>query len=184
MLKRVGHNHLQSLLDYYEDIGWISLDVADRLLALAEKENQRFNGPTWTLSPEEHRVSMLFIEKLLGRQVDISPLSVSAVGRASPEPLNRTVDKPRESYLNAHSREKDDLESAVKRRDVTIKNLEQELEKSEIEIGKLKERIQELEEQFSECQMEVKKSRMYREILEENIRLKKASFPGRMGNIR
>ena len=92
--------------------------------------------------------------------------------------------KPRESHLNAEINEKEDMTLAVQRREVTIKNLEQELEKKDIEIGKLKERIQELETQFGECQMEVKKNRIYREILEENVRLKKAGFPGRTGDMR
>ncbi len=176
LLERVGHNNLPWLLEYYESIGWISIDVADRLLAIAEAEKVRYNGPTWTLSPEEHRTSMLFIERLLGRQVDISLLPISPPARAS---IVHTTIKPREGYLEAHQQEKKDLEFAVQRREVTIKNLEQELEKRDVEIGKLKERLKELEGQNDEFLNELKKNRVYREILEENLRLRKAAFSGK-----
>ncbi len=166
MLERVGHNNLLPLLEYYESIGWISIDVTDRLLLLAENEKIRYKGPTWTLSPQEHRTSMLFIEKLQGRQVDIPPMSVSSPARANVETGGITV-------------EKIDMEFTIQRREVTIKNLEQELENRDVEISKLKERLKELEGLYEESQIELKKNRVYREILEENVRLRKVEFPGR-----
>jgi len=174
MLERVGHNNLSRLLDHYENLGWISMDVSDKLVELAETQKQRYVGPSWTLSAEEHRISMLYIEKLQGKPVEISLLSTIAPTKAKPlQPERETV---RESYIESHRLEKNELEFAVQRREVTITNLEDELEKKDLEIGKLKEIIQELEYQLNEYQGEIKKNQIYKGILEENIRLKKADF--------
>ena len=174
MLERVGHNNLPRLLDHYENLGWISMDVSDRLVDLAETQKQRYAGPSWTLSAEEHRISMLYIEKLQGKPVEISLLSTIAQTKARPLQTERA--RPRESYIESHRLEKNELEFAVQRREVTINNLEAELEKKDLEVGKLKEIIQELEYQLNEKQDEIKKNRIYRGILEENIRLKKVDF--------
>ena len=174
MLERVGHNNLSRLLDYYENLGWITLDVSDKLFDLAETQNQRYVGPSWTLSAEEHRISMLYIEKLQGKPVEISLLSTIAPAKA--KPLQTERETPRESYIESHRLEKNELEFAVQRREVTINNLEAELEKKDQEISRLKEIIQELEYQLNEYQGEIKKNQIYKGILEENIRLKKADF--------
>jgi archaellum component FlaD/FlaE len=174
MLERVGNNNLPRLLDHYENLGWISMDISDKLIDLSETQKKRFIGPSWTLSAEEHRICMLFIEKLQGKPVDISLLSSMAQAKAKPQQVERAA--PREGYIEAHRLEKNELEFVVKRREVTIKNLEQELEKKDIEINRLKEIIPELEYQLNEKVDEVKKNRIYRGILEENIRLKKIDF--------
>lgn len=174
MLERVGHNNLPQLLNYYEDLGWISMDVSDRLVDLAETQKQRYVGPSWALSAEEHRISMLYIEKLQGKQVEISLLSTMAKNKLNPVQAERET--PRESYIESHRIEKNDLEFAVKRREVTINNLEVELEKKDLEISNLKETIEELEYQINENLDEIKKNRIYKGILEENIRLKKVDF--------
>jgi len=174
MLERVGHNNLPLLLDHYEDIGWISSNVSDKLIELAEYQKQRYVGPSWTLSAEEHRVSMLFIEKLQGKPVEISVLSTIAPKKAKLQQIERTA--PREGYIESHRLEKEDLEFAVQRREVTIRNLEVELEKKDGEISKLKEIMQELEYQLNETRDEVKNHRIYRGVLEENIRLKQADI--------
>lgn len=174
MLERVGHNNLPKLLDYYENLGWISMDVSDKLIDLAETQKQRYVGPSWTLSAEEHRISMLFIEKLQGKSVEISLLSTIAPAKAKPQQTERAT--PREGYIESHRLEKNELEFAVQRREVTIKNLEVELEKKDLEISKLKEIIQELEYQLNENMDEIKKNRIYRGILEENIKLRKVNF--------
>ncbi len=174
MLERVGHNNLSRLLDYYEDLGWISMDVSEKSFELAETQKQRYVGPSWTLSAEEHRISMLYIEKLQGKPVEISLLSTIAQTKARPLQTERAT--PRESYIESHRLEKNELEFAVQRREVTINNLEAELEKKDLEVGKLKEIIQELEYQLNEKQDEIKKNRIYRGILEENIRLRKVDF--------
>lgn len=170
MLERVGNNNLSRLLDYYINIGWISTSVADSLLMLAENEKHRYEGSTWTLSPEEHSICMLFIEKLMGKKVDI--FSVPKPGKARLEPEKREK-KPTEGYLEAHLREKGNLEFAINRHEVTIKNLEQELEKKDVEIQRLKEATVELEKSLKEYQNEINKNRVYKEILEENIKLRK-----------
>jgi len=174
MLERVGNNNLSRLLDHYENLGWISMDVSDKLIDLSETQEQRFIGPSWTLSAEEHRICMLFIEKLQGKPVEISLLSNMASAKAKLQQTERTA--PRDGYIEAHRIEKNELEFAVQRHDVTIKNLEQELGKRDIEINKLKEIIQDLEYQLNENRDELKKNRIYRGILEENIRLRKIDF--------
>lgn len=174
MLERVGHNNLPLLLDHYEDIGWISSNVSDKLIELAESQKQRYVGPSWTLSAEEHRVSMLFIEKLQGKPVEISVLSTIAPIKAKLQQNERAA--PREGYIESHRLEKEDLEFAVQRREVTIRNLEVEIEKKDVEISKLKENIQELEYQLNESRDEVKNHRIYRGVLEENIRLKQTDI--------
>lgn len=174
MLERVGNNYLPLLLDHYEEIGWISPNVSDKLIELAESQKQRYVGPSWTLSAEEHRVSMLFIEKLQGKPVEISIHSTIAPKKAKLQQVERAA--PREGYIESHRLEKEDLEFAVQRREVTIRNLETELEKKDAEINKLKEILQELEYQLNETRDEVKNHRIYRGVLEENIRLKQTDI--------
>ena len=172
MLERVGHNNLSQLLEYYQNISWISIDVADSLLALADAEKIRYCGPSWTLSPEEHRMSLQFIEKLQGKQIEVPHINVSP-RKANIINVDR---KPRESYLEANKLIKDDMEFTIQRREVTIKNLEDELEKKDEELGRLKEKIKEVEGLYEESQTELKKNRMYMEILEENLKLRKAEI--------
>ncbi len=174
MLERVGHNNLPLLLDHYESLGWISMDVSDKLINLAEAEKQRYVGPSWTLSAQEHRISMQFIEKLQGKPVEISLLSIGAAARAKPE--QTVITRPREGYLEAHRMEKDELEQAVARRDVTIKNLEQELEKKELEINSLNKRVEDMGFEIEDCKDEIRKNNVYRGILEENIRIKEMNI--------
>src|SRR3972149_2886482 len=178
MLKRGGHKHFPRLLEYYESIGWISTDASERLFALAENEKPLHEGPSWTLSPEEHRVSMLFIEKLMGKQVKL-PVLPALQRRANFGQKDRRPET-RNGHLEAHQKEKEDLELTLHRHEIAIKNLEQELEKRDTEIGKLKAIIQELEKQNYEYQNELKKNRIYREVLDENIRLRKAAVSKRL----
>jgi predicted RNase H-like nuclease (RuvC/YqgF family) len=174
MLERVGHNNLPLLLYHYEDIGWISKNVTVKLIERAESQKQRYVGPSWTLSAEEHRISMHFIEKLQGKNVEIPVISAHDQIKEKPQQIERTA--PREGYLESHRIEKEELDIAVHRRDVTIRNLEAELEKKDVEISKLKEIMQELEYKLNESMDEVKKLRIYRGVLEENINLKKIDF--------
>lgn len=171
MLERVGHNNLPLLLDHYEDLGWINTDVSYKLIELAQSQKQRYEGPSWTLSAEDHRTSMRFIEKLQGKPVEIS--IISSIARARTEVQQVETPSPRESYIEAHKLEKNELEFEVTRREVTIKNLEAELEKKDMQINDLREIIQGLEYQLNENREEVKKSRIFRRMLEENISLKK-----------
>ncbi len=168
MLERVGHNNLPLLLDHYENLGWINKDVSYKLIELAETQKQRYEGPSWTLSAEDHRTSMRFIEKLQGKPVAISLISPNV--RAKIQQVETTP--PRESYLEAYKLEKDEHEFEVKRREVTIRNLEAELEKKDVEINDLKKIMQGLEYQLNESKEEIKQSRIFRRMLEENMSLK------------
>ncbi|MCX9074381.1 MAG: hypothetical protein OIN88_06940, partial [Candidatus Methanoperedens sp.] len=127
---------------------------------------------------EEHRLSMLFIEKLKGKQLKL-PAPPPLQRRANFEQKDRRPE-PRNGYLEAHQKEKEDLEFTLHRHEITIKNLEQELEKKNTEIGKLKAKNQELEMQNDKYQNELKKNRIFREVLEENIRLRKAAVSKRL----
>lgn len=158
MLEKVGSNNLPYLLDYYENIGWISRKVTDRLLELSKNE-KCYTASSWKLSPEEHRRSLLFIKKLMGKPVDDTLL------------LTKT-EIPRR-YTEAQHLENEKKNFEIQRREVTIKNLEQELEKKNKEIHKLNENIHKLEEQLDKCRTQLKKNQMYRSILKENLRLRK-----------
>jgi len=169
ILERVGHNNLPKLIDYYRSIGWISDTVANRLLALAAHE-KRYKGSSWTLSAEEHRISRLYIEKLKGRKIDESILSVPLTARVKPDPVKK-IEPQRE---NIHPVERKKIEFTIHRREVTIKNLEQELQEKDIDIGKLNEMIAGLEAELKECQKEVMRNRIYMDILDQNVRIRKA----------
>ena len=172
MLERVGQNNLSRLLEYYQNIGWISIDVADSLQALADTEKTRYCGPSWTLSPEEHRISLQYIEKLQGKQIEVPNITVSP-GKANIINADR---KPRESHLEANKLMKDDMEYTIQRREVTIKNLEDELEKKDEELCKLRKKIKEIESLYEESQTELKKHSVFREIFEENLKLHRAEI--------
>lgn len=183
IIERVGHNNLPRVFDYYKSIGWISVPVAERLLALAQHE-KRYNGTSWTLSAEEHRISRLYIEKLMGRRIDDALLSVSEPGRARPESTKKVKIRPGYNLHPIHPVEKKKMEFMIHRREVTISNLEEELEDRDAEICELKERIRELEVEIDECQKEMKRNRIYMDILDQNIRLRKVDLqdgPKRFG---
>ncbi len=169
ILERVGHNNLPKLIDYYSNIGWISDAVANKLLALAAHE-KRYKGSSWTLAAEEHRISRLYIEKLKGRQIDESILSVPLTARVKPDPIKK-IERTGE---NIHTVERKKIEFSLHRREITINNLEQELEEKDAEIGKLNERIVRLEAELKECQKEIMRNRIYMEILDQNVRIRKA----------
>jgi len=178
ILERVGHNNLPGLLDYYKDIGWIGIPVANRMLELASQEKP-YRGTSWALSAEEHRVSRLYIEKLKGRQVDETALQVPQPGRARPVPEKKIELKLRNIIPTIHPVEKKKMEFTIHRREVTIKNLEQELGEKDAEIEDLKERIRELEEAIDEHRREMKKNKIFMGLFDQNTRLKKAIFTNR-----
>jgi hypothetical protein len=169
LLERVGHNHLQKLLNYYKSIGWISESAADRMLEIASIE-KRYKGISWTLSAEEQRISRLYIEKLKGREIDDSLLNVPFPGKARLDTEQRIIIRQTE-YM--HPVEKQKMEVRIHRREVTINNLEHELEENYEEIRKLKERIRELEKALDESSKELQRNRIYMEIMDQNIRIKK-----------
>ena len=169
LLERVGHNHLPKLLNYYKSIGWISESAAERMLEIASIE-KRYKGISWTLSAEEQRISRLYIEKLKGREIEDSLLDVPFPRKARPD-IEQRIEIRQTEYM--HPVEKQKMEVRIHRREVTINNLEQELEENYEEIGKLKERIMELEKALDENVKELKRNKIYMEIMDQNIRLKK-----------
>ncbi len=168
LLERVGHNNLPELLNYYSSIGWISDTVAQKLLEIAKME-KRFKGASWTLSAEEQGISRLYIEKLKGQKIDDKLLDVPAPGKAKPDVEKRIEFRPPE-YM--HPVEKKKMQARMHRRDVTIINLEQELDEKYAEIRVLNDRIEELERALDDSDKELKRYKIFMGIMEQNIRLK------------
>ncbi len=75
LMERVGRNNLMEALDYYIDIGWISEDVRNEILAYARGIDYYVEKPTWRLLPEDHTKSLIFIERLMGRKIDRTQLN-------------------------------------------------------------------------------------------------------------
>jgi predicted RNase H-like nuclease (RuvC/YqgF family) len=169
LLERVGHNNLPRLLNYYKSIGWISDPVAQRLLELASIE-KRYKGVSWTLSAQEQRISRLYIEKLKGHIIEESLLQIPFPGKARPD-MEKKVEIRPEQYL--HPVEKKKMEFNIHRRDVTISNLEKELDEKYTEIEALNERIRGLEAELLESNKELMRNKIYMEIMDQNIRIKK-----------
>lgn len=168
LLERVGHNNLPRLLNYYKSIGWMSETAAEKLLDIADME-KRYKGASWTLSAEEQRISRLFIEKLKGRDIEDSLLNVPFSGKARPDIEKKINIMPSE---HIHPAEKKKMEFNIHRREVTINNLEDELEEKYSEIGELKKKILELENELLETRKEVMRNKIYMDIMDQNIRLK------------
>lgn len=173
LLERVGHNNLPKLLNYYVSIGWISESASNRLLEMASLE-KRYKGTSWTLSAEEQRISRFFIEKLKGGEIEDSLLNVHVPGKARPD-IERKIEIRQPERI--HPVEKKKMEISIHRREVTINNLELELEEKYTEIEQLKERIRKLETAFEENRKELMKNKMYMDLMDQNIRLKKAVRP-------
>jgi archaellum component FlaD/FlaE len=171
LLERVGHNNLSRLLNYYKSIGWISDLVADRLLELASIE-KRFKGTSWTLSAQEQRISRLYIEKLKGHVIEESLLQVPFPGKARPDVEKKIAIRPAE-YM--HPVEKKKMEFNIHRREVTINNLEKELDEKYTEIKALNERIGELENELLKSNKESMRNKIYMEIMDQNLRIKKVT---------
>ncbi|HMB44828.1 MAG TPA: FlaD/FlaE family flagellar protein [Candidatus Methanoperedens sp.] len=75
LLEKVGRNNLSEVLEYYIDIGWISEDVCEKMLAYANGIDYYVERPTWKLLPDDHTKSLMFIEQLKGRKLEKSMLS-------------------------------------------------------------------------------------------------------------
>ncbi|ADG13762.1 flagella protein [Methanocaldococcus infernus ME] len=75
LVSKVGTSNLPDVLDYYNKIGWISNKVVLKLLRYSknmrffggEEENVKVNDK---LTPSDHIMSFLYIEKLAGRPLD------------------------------------------------------------------------------------------------------------------
>jgi len=171
LLERVGHNNLPRLLNYYKSIGWISDPVTQKLLELANIE-KRYKGISWTLSAQEQRISRLYIEKLKGHVIEDSLLQVPFPGKARPD-MEKIIEIRPAQYL--HPLEKKKMEFNIHRREVTISNLEKELDEKYTEIEALNKRMRELEAQLLESNKELMRNKIYMEIMDQNIRIKKAT---------
>ncbi|KAB2946048.1 MAG: Chromosome partition protein Smc [Candidatus Methanoperedens nitroreducens] len=75
LLEKVGRNNLSEVLEYYIDIGWISEDVCEKMIAYANGIDYYVERPTWKLLPDDHTKSLMFIEQLKGKKLDKSMLS-------------------------------------------------------------------------------------------------------------
>jgi flagellar protein FlaD len=75
LLEKVGRNNLSEILEYYIDIGWISEEVCDKMIAYANGIDYYVERPTWKLLPDDHTKSLMFIEQLKGKKLDKSMLS-------------------------------------------------------------------------------------------------------------
>jgi flagellar protein FlaD len=75
LLEKVGRNNLSEVLEYYIDIGWISEEVCEKMIAYANGIDYYVERPTWKLLPEDHTKSLMFIEQLKGRKLDKTMLS-------------------------------------------------------------------------------------------------------------
>ncbi|XRO77375.1 FlaD/FlaE family flagellar protein [Methanocaldococcus sp. 10A] len=80
LISKVGIANLPDILDYYNKIGWISNKVILKLLRFTKNmriildiENIR---PRDKLSPSDHIMSLLYIEKLAGRPIDTEILEM------------------------------------------------------------------------------------------------------------
>jgi flagellar protein FlaD len=75
LLEKVGRNNLSEVLEYYIDIGWISEEVCEKMIAYANGIDYFVERPTWKLLPDDHTKSLMFIEQLKGRKLDKNMLS-------------------------------------------------------------------------------------------------------------
>jgi len=75
LLEKVGRNNLSEVLEYYIDIGWISEEVCEKMIAYANGIDYYVERPTWKLLPDDHTRSLMFIEQLKGKKLDKTMLS-------------------------------------------------------------------------------------------------------------
>jgi len=75
LLEKVGRNNLSEVLEYYIDIGWISEEVCEKMIAYANGIDYYVERPTWKLLPDDHTRSLMFIEQLKGKKLDKNMLS-------------------------------------------------------------------------------------------------------------
>lgn len=67
LLQFVDHENLQKLLDYYESIGWIGKEAKKKLIAMAKGMKSSGSKNEWVLPHRVHLTSLLFIQRLSGR---------------------------------------------------------------------------------------------------------------------
>ena len=76
LIDRCGHLNLSNILDYYVDIGWLSQDAKISLIDYSQgiteekKEGELKRKDVTDLPSKDHIQSLIFIQKLKGRQFD------------------------------------------------------------------------------------------------------------------
>lgn len=76
LIDRCGHPNLSNILDYYVDIGWLSQDAKISLIDYSQgiteekKEGDHKRKDVTDLPSKDHIQSLIFIQKLKGRQFD------------------------------------------------------------------------------------------------------------------
>ncbi len=68
LLQYVNHKELEKLMNYYQEIGWISRDVKENLIRMAEGITSSGKG-SWQLPSRVHLTSLLFITALAGMEI-------------------------------------------------------------------------------------------------------------------
>ncbi|MCD4843641.1 MAG: hypothetical protein K8R25_04040 [Methanosarcinales archaeon] len=74
LMEKVGKNNLMDVLDYYNEIGWISEKISNKILVYASGIDYYDEKPTWKLMPEDHTKSLMFIERLCGKKMNINAI--------------------------------------------------------------------------------------------------------------
>jgi len=73
LIDRVGIQNLESVLEFYYNIGWISEKVLNTLLRYAKGTRPHHRDPEWKpsekLTVQDHLISLLFIERLKGLRI-------------------------------------------------------------------------------------------------------------------
>ncbi len=67
LLQFVDHENLEKLLDYYESIGWLGREAKKKLLIMAKGMKSSGSKNEWVLPHRVHLTSLLFIQRLGGR---------------------------------------------------------------------------------------------------------------------
>jgi len=75
MLKKVGFRGMVDLLIYYENIGWISEKVRNKVLKYAREMRINEKPVARKMGVKEHLISLYFIAKLRGLKVDTNVYS-------------------------------------------------------------------------------------------------------------
>jgi len=68
LLQFVDHENLEKLLEYYESIGWISREAKKKLIIMAKGMKSSGSKNEWVLPHRVHLTSLLFIQRLSGRE--------------------------------------------------------------------------------------------------------------------
>nr|O06637.2 RecName: Full=Putative flagella-related protein D [Methanococcus voltae]AAB57828.2 putative flagella-related protein D [Methanococcus voltae PS] len=78
LISRVGTNNLVDVLDYYYTLKWISGKSVNKLLKISKNMKYFHEDMEWkaskSMTPEDHVVSLLYIEKLAGRPISMDEL--------------------------------------------------------------------------------------------------------------